>query len=75
MISYFDLSFRREVHLRRDSSVDSRRNTPVADFGVERHPSHQRGHTGLPSIFNSSSTGFSHRGALVQGEGTASEEV
>jgi hypothetical protein len=31
------LSLRREVHLRRDSSVDSRRNTPVADFGVERH--------------------------------------
>jgi hypothetical protein len=31
------LSLRREAHLRRDSSVDSRRNTPVADFGVERH--------------------------------------
>jgi hypothetical protein len=28
---------RREAHLRRDSSVDSRRNTPVVDFGVERH--------------------------------------
>jgi hypothetical protein len=25
------------VHLRRGSSVDSRRNTPVVDFGVERH--------------------------------------
>jgi hypothetical protein len=25
------------VHLRRDSSVDFRRNTPVVDFGVERH--------------------------------------
>jgi hypothetical protein len=25
------------VHLRRGSSVDSRRNTRVADFGVERH--------------------------------------
>jgi hypothetical protein len=25
------------VHLKRDSSVDSRRNTPVADFSVERH--------------------------------------
>jgi hypothetical protein len=25
------------VHLKRDSSVDSRRKTPVADFGVERH--------------------------------------
>jgi hypothetical protein len=33
----FDLSLRREAHLRRGSSVDSRRNTPVADFGVERH--------------------------------------
>jgi hypothetical protein len=31
------LSLRREAHLRRDSSVDSRRNTPVVDFGVERH--------------------------------------
>jgi hypothetical protein len=28
---------RREAHLRRESSVDSRRNTPVVDFGVERH--------------------------------------
>jgi hypothetical protein len=28
---------RREAHLTRDSSVDSRRNTLVADFGVERH--------------------------------------
>jgi hypothetical protein len=28
---------RREVHLKRGSSVDSRRNIPVADFGVERH--------------------------------------
>jgi hypothetical protein len=28
---------RREEHLRRESSVDSRRNTPVVDFGVERH--------------------------------------
>jgi hypothetical protein len=25
------------VHLRRDSSVDSRRKTQVVDFGVERH--------------------------------------
>jgi hypothetical protein len=28
---------RREVHLRRDSSVDSRRNTSMTDFGVEGH--------------------------------------
>jgi hypothetical protein len=28
---------RREAHLRRDSLEDSRRNTPVVDFGVERH--------------------------------------
>jgi hypothetical protein len=28
---------RREVHLRRGSLVDSRRNTLVVDFGVERH--------------------------------------
>ena len=33
----FDLSLRREAHLKRDSSMDSRRNTPVVDFGVERH--------------------------------------
>jgi hypothetical protein len=33
----FDLSLRREAHLWRGRSVDSRRNTPVADFGVERH--------------------------------------
>jgi hypothetical protein len=33
----YDLSLRREAHLRRDSSVDSRRKTPLADFGVERH--------------------------------------
>jgi hypothetical protein len=31
------LSLRREAHLRRDISVDSRRNTPVVDFGVERY--------------------------------------
>jgi hypothetical protein len=31
------LSLRREAHLRRDSSVDSKRNTLVDDFGVERH--------------------------------------
>jgi hypothetical protein len=31
------LSLRREAHLRRGSSVDSRRNTPVADFSIERH--------------------------------------
>jgi hypothetical protein len=31
------LSSRREAHLKRDSSVDSRRNTPMVDFGVERH--------------------------------------
>jgi hypothetical protein len=35
--AYFDLSLRREMHLRRGSSVDSRRNTLVADFSVERH--------------------------------------
>jgi hypothetical protein len=28
---------RREAHLRRGSSVDSRRNTPLVDFYVERH--------------------------------------
>jgi hypothetical protein len=28
---------RREAHLKRDSSVDSRRNTAVVDFSVERH--------------------------------------
>jgi hypothetical protein len=28
---------RREVNLRRGSSVDSRRNTPMVDFGIERH--------------------------------------
>ena len=31
------MSLRREAHLRRDSSVDSKRNTPVVDFSVERH--------------------------------------
>ena len=31
------MSLRREAHLKRDSSVDSRRNTLVANFGVERH--------------------------------------
>jgi hypothetical protein len=25
------------MHLRRGSLVDSRRNTPIDDFGVERH--------------------------------------
>jgi hypothetical protein len=67
---------RREAHLRRDSSVDSRRNTPVADFGVERHTLV----TGeITQVFHQSSTtvstGFSSRGALVQGEGATSEEV
>jgi hypothetical protein len=33
----FDLSLRRKAHLRRGSSIDSKRNTPVVDFGVERH--------------------------------------
>jgi hypothetical protein len=34
----YDLSLRREAHLRRDSSVYSRRKThQLADFGVERH--------------------------------------
>jgi len=28
---------KRKAHLRRGSTVDSRRNTPVANFGVERH--------------------------------------
>jgi hypothetical protein len=28
---------RREAHLRRDSSVDSKRKTPVGDFGFEGH--------------------------------------
>jgi hypothetical protein len=55
--------------------MDSRRNTPVVDFGVERHPSHRGDHTSLPLVFNNSSTGFSNRGALVQGEGATSKEV
>jgi hypothetical protein len=59
----------------RCSSVDSRRNTPVVDFGVETHPSHQGYHTNLPSVFNNSSIGFNIRGALVQGEGETYEEV
>jgi hypothetical protein len=71
----FDLSLRREVHLRRGSSVDSRRNTPVVDFGVERHTLVTREITQVFHQSSSSSTGFSSRGALVQGEGTTSEEV
>jgi hypothetical protein len=47
----------------------------VADFGVETHPSHRGDHAGLPSVFINSSTGFSSRGALVQGEGATAEEV
>jgi hypothetical protein len=31
------LTVKREAHHRRESSVDSKRNTPVVDFGVERH--------------------------------------
>jgi hypothetical protein len=31
------LSLRREAHLKRESLVDSRRNTPMVDFSVERH--------------------------------------
>jgi hypothetical protein len=66
---------RREVHLRRDCSVDSRRNTPVVDFGVERYPSHWGDHIGLPSLFNNSFTVSNNKGALIQGEGAISEEV
>ena len=40
----------------------------MVDFGVERHPSHQEDHTGLPSFFSSDYTGSSNKGA-------ASEEV
>jgi hypothetical protein len=69
------LSLRREAHLRRDSSVDSRRNTLVVDFGVERHTLV----TGeITQVFHQSSTtvtGSSNKGALIQGEGATSEEV
>jgi hypothetical protein len=47
----------------------------LVDFGVERHPSHREDHTGLPSFFNNSYTGSSSKGALIQGEGVAFEEV
>jgi hypothetical protein len=47
----------------------------LADFDVERHPSHREDHTSLPSFFNSSYIGSSSKGALIQGEGTTSEEV
>jgi hypothetical protein len=56
--------------------MDSTRNTPVVDFDIERHTLvigeitrvfHQSSAT--------SSTGFSNRGALVQGEGATSKEV
>jgi hypothetical protein len=67
---------RRKAHLRRGSSVDSRRNTPVVDFGVERHTLV----TGeITQVFHQSSAtvlqGFNSRGTLVQGEGATSEEV
>jgi hypothetical protein len=41
------------VHLRRDSSVDSRRNTPVVDFAVERHTLVTRE---ITQVFHQSST-------------------
>jgi hypothetical protein len=47
----------------------------VVDFGVERHPSHWGDHTVLPSIFSSSYTGCSSKGALIQGEGVTSKET
>jgi hypothetical protein len=60
------------VHLGRGSSMDSRRNTQVADFGVERHTLVIGGvHTCLPSAFNNSFTVSSIKGALIQGEGAS----
>ena len=47
----------------------------MADFDVERHPSHREDHTGLPSFFNSGYAGSNSMGALIQGEGTTLEEV
>jgi hypothetical protein len=48
----------------------------VVDFGVERHTL-VTGEiiTDLPSIFSSSYTGCSSKGALIQGEGATSEET
>ena len=63
----YDLSLRREAHLKRYSSVDSRRKTPVGWFRCwETHPSHREDHSGLPSFFNSSYTGSSSKGALIR---------
>jgi hypothetical protein len=72
----FDLSLRIEEHLRRGILVDSRRNTPMVDFGVERHTLVTRGHhTDLPSIFNNSFIGCNNKGTHIHSEGTNSEEV
>jgi hypothetical protein len=70
------LSLRREAHLRRDSSVDSRRNTPVVDFGVERHTLV----TGeITQVFHQSSAAVSQvpaaRAHLFRVRVQASEEV
>ena len=65
-----------EAYLKRDSSVDSRRKTPVGWFRCwETHPSHWEDHSGLPSFFSSSYTVFSSKGAFIQSEGAASERV
>ena len=47
----------------------------MVDFGVARHTLVTKDHTYLPSIFSSSYTGCSSKGALIQGEGATSEET
>jgi hypothetical protein len=56
--------------------MDSRRNTPVVDFSVERHTLVTGEITQVfHKVFNNSYTGSNSKGTLIQGEGTTSEEV